>query len=105
MTQCAIEPSFEKLIVKRDDAKRVTEAGLELPSMAVEKLPTGVVIKVGPSPNDWPGLCEKFEVGQRVLFDKYGVDEIKVGGETFLIVSARSVKAIVNTNAEVTRGE
>jgi len=105
VSDCPIKPSFERLSVKRDDPKRVTEAGLEIPVGAQDKLPTGVILAVGDSPNDWPGLCEKFSVGERILFGKYGAEEIKVGGETYLIVSARDVKAILETKAEVTRDE
>lgn len=102
MSDCPLKPMFERLVVKRDEAKAVTAAGLELPEDAREVPNTGIVMAVGPSPADWPGLTESFAVGQRVLFGKYGADEVKVEGVAYLLVCARDVRAILETAAEVT---
>ena len=101
MSDCPLVPMYERLVVRRDEAKSVTAAGLELPEDAREIPNTGIVLAVGPSPADWPGLTDAFQVGQRVLFSKYGADEVKVSGVAYLLVSARDIKAIVDTAAEV----
>lgn len=101
MSDCPLVPMFERLIVKRDEAKSVTEAGLTLPEESREVPCTGVVLAVGPAPADWPALMDPFQPGQRVLFGKYAGDEVRVNNVPYLIVSARDIKTIVTTGAEV----
>lgn len=101
MSDIPLIPSFERLVVKRDDPETVTASGVVLPDDARELPNTGIVLAKGDSPADWPGLMDKFQVGQRVLFSKYGADEVKVDGVAYLLVSARDVKAVLTTKGVV----
>jgi chaperonin GroES len=36
------------------------------------------------------------KAGDRVLFSKYGYDEVKIGGTEYLIVSESNILAVIN---------
>jgi chaperonin GroES len=67
------------------------------PDTAKEKPQEGEVLAVGPGRIDDKGNRVPLDVnvGDRVIYSKYGGTEIKHGGEEFLILSARDVLAIV----------
>jgi chaperonin GroES len=91
------------MVLKRDTAATHTKAGLELPNGATEAPMTGVILAIGPDSPDYPGAGDLFSVGDRVLFDRYGGEDIKIAGESYVLVSARSIKAVLNTTEEVVR--
>ena len=93
----SIKPLEDRIVVKPLDAEQTTASGLVIPDTAKEKPQEGEVLAVGPGRIDDKGnrVPLDVQVGDRVIYSKYGGTEIKHGGEEYLILSARDVLAIV----------
>ncbi|HPV91282.1 MAG TPA: co-chaperone GroES [Ornithinibacter sp.] len=93
----SIKPLEDRIVIKSLEAEQTTASGLVIPDTAKEKPQEGEVLAVGPGRIDDKGNRVPLDVnvGDRVIYSKYGGTEIKHGGEEFLILSARDVLAIV----------
>jgi chaperonin GroES len=93
----SIKPLEDRIVIKSLEAEQTTASGLVIPDTAKEKPQEGEVLAVGPGRIDDNGnrVPLDVQVGDRVIFSKYGGTEIKHGGEEFLILSARDVLAVV----------
>jgi chaperonin GroES len=93
----AIKPLEDRILVQPLDAEQTTQSGLVIPDTAKEKPQEGKVLAVGPGRFDDDGdrIPMDVNVGDVVVYSKYGGTEIKYGGEEYLILSARDVLAIV----------
>jgi len=93
----SIKPLEDRIVIKSLEAEQTTASGFVIPDTAKEKPQEGEVLAVGPGRIDDKGNRVPLDVnvGDRVIYSKYGGTEIKHGGEEFLILSARDVLAIV----------
>ena len=93
----SIKPLEDRIVIKSLEAEQTTASGLVIPDTAKEKPQEREVLAVGPGRIDDKGNRVPLDVnvGDRVIYSKYGGTEIKHGGEEFLILSARDVLAIV----------
>ena len=92
-----LQPLGDRLIVEVLEEEETTVSGIVLPDTAKEKPQEGEVIAVGPGRfEDGNRVPLDVKVGDTVIYSKYGGTEVKVGGEDYLILSARDVLAIVN---------
>ena len=93
----SIKPLEDRIVIKSLEAEQTTASGLVIPDTAKEKPQEGEVVAVGPGRIDDKGNRVPLDVnvGDRVIYSKYGGTEIKHGGQEFLILSARDVLAIV----------
>ena len=73
-------------------------SGIVIPDTAKEKPQEGKVLAVGPGRIDDNGnrIPLDVQVGDVVIYSKYGGTEVKYNGEEYLILSARDVLAVVN---------
>ena len=92
-----IKPLHDKVLVKRVDEETKTAGGIIIPDKEKEKPSEGVVEAVGNCFRTEEGkiLPMSVKVGDRVLFAKWGGTEIKVGGESRLIIKESDILAIV----------
>ena len=93
-----IKPLEDRLVIKAVEAEQTTASGLVIPDTAKEKPQEGEVVAVGPGRVDDNGnrVPLDVDVGDKVIFSKYGGTEVKYGGEDLLILSARDVLAVVS---------
>ncbi|HTL42246.1 MAG TPA: co-chaperone GroES [Pseudolysinimonas sp.] len=93
----SIKPLEDRIVIKQLDAEEVTASGLVIPDTAKEKPQEGEVIAVGPGRVDDNGnrIPLDVNVGDTVIYSKYGGTEVKYGGEDLLVLSARDVLAVV----------
>jgi chaperonin GroES len=93
----SIKPLEDRIVIKSLEAEQTTASGLVIPDTAKEKPQEGEVLAVGPGRIDDKGNRVPLDVnvGDVVIYSKYGGTEIKHGGEEYLILSARDVLAIV----------
>ena len=93
-----IKPLEDRLVIKAVEAEQTTASGVVIPDTAKEKPQEGEVIAVGPGRVDDNGNRVPLDVnvGDKVIFSKYGGTEVKYGGEDLLILSARDVLAVVS---------
>ena len=93
----SIKPLEDRIVIKSLEAEQTTASGLVIPDTAKEKP------QEGRGPRGRPGRIDDkgnrvpldVQVGDRVIYSKYGGTEIKHGGEEYLILSARDVLAVV----------
>ena len=92
-----IKPLHDKVLVKRVDEETKTAGGIIIPDTAKEKPSEGTVEAVGNGFRTEEGkiLPMSVKVGDRVLFAKWGGTEIKLGGETRLIIKESDILAVV----------
>ena len=92
-----VKPMDDRVIVTRmDDSVEKSAGGIIIPDTAKEKPQMGKVIAVGTdAPEGRTPLQDLVKEGDTVVFAKYGATEVKVEGETFLILGRSDILAIV----------
>src|SRR5215217_765917 len=92
-----IKPLEDKILVQANEAETTTASGLVIPDTAKEKPQEGTVVAVGPGRIDDKGNRVPLDVnvGDVVIYSKYGGTEVKYGGEEYLVLSARDLLAVV----------
>ena len=94
-----LQPLGDRIIVEILDDEETTVSGIVLPDTAKEKPQRGKVLAVGPGARDEDGEYIKLdvEVGDEIIFSKYGGTEIKVGADDVLILRESDILAKVVT--------
>ena len=86
------------MIVKAISDEQATKAGIILPDTIDKERPEkGEIIAVGPGKTLDNGKLAPMSVvvGNKVIFKKYAPDEVKLEGETYLIIAESDVLAII----------
>lgn len=91
-----IKPLMGYIIVEPDKGETATASGIYLPETAQEKPAQGVVVSVG-DPMFFEGreIIPPVKIGDRVVYKKWGGDEIKVRGTEYKIVKFEDLMAII----------
>lgn len=91
-----LKPLADRVILKAVEAEETTKSGLILTGTAKEKPQVAEVLAVG------PGIAEgenkvvmEVQVGDKVIMNKFGGTEIKLEGETYIVVRQADILAIV----------
>lgn len=96
MSKKKIQPLFDNVLIKPLEAETKLPSGLVLPDSAKEKPQIGEVMAVGPGANDHGTKVPMMvSVGQKVMYKKWGGNEIKVEGAEWMIVEQKDILAIV----------
>jgi chaperonin GroES len=93
-----IVPLGENVVIRRLSAEEKTAGGIVLPDSAQEKPQQGRVLSVGDGRllsygHRAPPLVTE---GDRVLFSRYGGNEVTVNGEDLLILSEDEILAVLS---------
>lgn len=96
-TATKIRPLGDRVVVKVVKEEK-TAGGLVLPDTAQEKPQTGEVVAVGPGKVQDNGqrLPMDVSVGEKVLFAKYSGTEVKLEGETYLLLAEKDILGVVS---------
>ncbi len=94
----SLKPLGDKVVVKPIEAEEKTASGLYLPDTAKKKPTEGEVIAIGNGRILDNGARNNLnvKVGDRVLFSKYGGNEVNVEGTDYTILDEDQIYAIVN---------
>ena len=94
----SIKPLEDRIVIKQVEAEQTTASGLVIPDSAKEKPQEGEVIAVGAGRFDDKGqrVPMDVQVGDKVVFSKYGGTELKYGDDEFLVLGARDILAVIN---------
>lgn len=93
-----IKPLGDRVLVKPIKEEEVTKSGIVLPdTVDKEKKMEGEVIAVGQGKILDNGERAKMEVkvGDKVIFEKWGGEEVKVGKEEYKILEQGKILAII----------
>lgn len=92
-----IRPLHDRVIVKREEEERKSPGGIVIPDTAAEKPIRGKVIAVGKGKVLEDGKVRPLDVkvGDRILFGKYGGNEVKVDGDELLVLREEDIMAVI----------
>tara|TARA_R110002049_G_scaffold288423_1_gene470948 strand:- start:135451 stop:135777 length:327 start_codon:yes stop_codon:yes gene_type:complete len=96
-TTLKLKPLADRIVCQRDDADETTSGGIVLPDSAKEKVNRARVISVGPGKLDDSGKRHAPDVspGDHILLGKYDGDEFELGDQTYTIVRASDILAVI----------
>lgn len=97
MVTTKVQPLFDNVLIKPLEGEEKTASGIVLPDSVKEKPQVGQIVAVGPGGTDDKGNPIKMQVkvGQKVMYKKWGGNEVKVKGEEWMIVEQKDILAIV----------
>ncbi|MBW5290365.1 MAG: Heat shock protein 60 family co-chaperone GroES [Candidatus Ruthia sp. Asou_11_S2] len=92
-----IRPLHDRVIVRRTQEEKTTESGLIIPDSATEKPSKGEILAIGHGRINDNGdvIALDVKVGDQVLFGQYAGNEIKVDGETLLVMREDDIVAVI----------
>jgi len=92
-----IRPLQDRLVVSRIADQEKTKGGIIIPDTAKEKPIEGKVLAVGHGRilEDGTTRALDIKVGDRVLFTKYGGNEVTIDGEQLLILREDDILGVV----------
>ena len=95
-TKLQLKPLGDRLVVQADEKEEKTASGIFLPDTAQEKPLRGTVLAAGPGRVLDNGTVQTMEVktGDKILFGKYSGTEIKLDGESYLILKESEVLGV-----------
>jgi len=93
-----IRPLYDRIVVKRMEAKEQVRGGIVIPDNAKEKPQEAEVVAVGEGKYSDEGKRMKLDVkkGDRILLGKYSGTEIKLEDVEYTILREDEVLAIVD---------
>jgi len=93
-----VRPLGDKLLIKRAEPEKKTDAGIFLPESAKDKPREGKIIALGDGNlNHDTGQYMPFSVkkGDRVLFNSFGGTEVKIDNDEYLIMTESDILGII----------
>ncbi len=86
-----IKPMDDRVLVSFVEEETKTASGIIIPDTAKEKPTMGEVVAVGTDED----LQEHIKVGDKVLFGKYGGEDISLDGTDYKIIQRSDILAVV----------
>ena len=92
-----LQPLDDRIVIRRLEAEQKTAGGIVLPDTAKEKPQRGKVLAVGPGKLLDSGKRGELsvQVGDEVIYGKYGGTDIEVGGDEVKILRESDILAKV----------
>jgi chaperonin GroES len=83
-----LRPLYDRILVRKATVDEVSKGGIFIPEEATERPREGTVLRVGKGKRDVNGVLWELDVkeGDRVLYGQYAGTEIKIDGETLLMM-------------------
>lgn len=93
-----LKPTAGYVIIEPLEAETKTSAGIYLPDTAGEKPQKGKVLAVGAAEVTEKGtkITSPCKIGDKVIYKKWGGNEVKIGNIEYLFVKFEDVLAIEN---------
>ena len=92
-----IRPLQDRILVERLEEMSTTKGGIIIPDTAKEKPAEGTIVAVGKGKldNDGKIIPMELQVGDRVLFSKYGGTDVKLDGKDYMIMGQDDILCVV----------
>ncbi len=97
MAAVNVRPLGDRVLVQPIEEQEVKKGGIIIPDTAKEKPQEGKVVALGTGKVNEEGKKVEFTVkkGDKVLISKYGGTEIKIDGDSFLIMREDDILGII----------
>ncbi len=102
MADVKIQPLSDRVVVRPltdEEAGTVSASGIIIPDSAKQEKPEqGVIVATGPGKWDEDGekrIPMEVKEGDRIVFSKYGFDEVKVDDQDYFLVSESNILAVL----------
>ncbi len=94
----SLKPLDDRVVVEAVESGDTTPGGIYLPDTAKEKPQEGIVVAVGPGKMLDKGERAQpaVEVGDKVLYGKYGGTEVEADGQEYLVMRENDILAKVH---------
>jgi chaperonin GroES len=95
----SIKPLFGNVLIKPLEAESKTSGGIYIPDTVKEKPQVGEIMAIGEGSWDEDGekrIPMDVSVGQKVMYKKWGGNEVKVENEEWTIVDQKDILAVVS---------
>lgn len=94
-------PLFDRVIIKPEIQSSTTKSGIVIPSTSQERPQIGVVLALGSGVDfDGNNIGMQVKIGDKVLFNKFSGNEIKVDDETLIVLRQIDLIAIMEEKHE-----
>lgn len=92
-----LKPLGDRVLIKPAPKEEKTQSGLYISSGAQEQPNQGEVVAVGEGRRNEEGnrVPMDVSVGDTVYYGKYGMNEIKLDGENYILLRAEDLLAVV----------
>lgn len=104
-----IRPLFDNVVIEPLESTQETVSGIVLPDNAKEKPQMGEVIAVGPGRQEESRVLSTdvgggmaisrtpmfVKIGQKVMYKKWGGNEVKANGKEYIIVEQKDILAVL----------
>lgn len=96
-TEVKFRPLKDRVLIQRVEQEQRSAGGIIIPDTAKEKPVEGIVVAVGEGSRDNNGniIGMEVKVGDRVLFAKWGGNEVKVDGVEYTIMKESDILGII----------
>lgn len=92
-----IKPLANHLFIEMIEAESMTKSGIYIPESAESKSTTGKVIAIGEGKMNEKGerTPMSVKIGDTVLYKKYGLSEVEIEGEKYMVGSEDDILAVL----------
>ena len=92
-----VKPLADNILIEPIEKEEKTASGIVIPDTAKEKPQEGKVVAVGPGRFSESGQMIKpgVSVGDKVIYKKWGGNEVKIKGQEYLIVKEEDILAVL----------
>lgn len=94
-TKISFKPAGDRVLVKPESSEdEKTPSGIIIPDSARKEKPeSGVIVAVGEGKRNEKGdiLPMRYKVGQKVMFSKYGYDEVVINDEDYYVITEANI--------------
>ncbi len=92
-----IRPLGDRVLVKPLEVKEVKKGGIIIPDTVKEKPQEGEIIALGTGriTDEGKKIPMEVKIGEKILFKKYGGDEIKIGDVEHKILERDDILAVI----------
>jgi len=91
-----LKPLGDNILIEPMESEQKTPSGIVIPDTAKEKPQEGKVVAVGPGRlEDGKRVSVEVKTGDKVLYKKWGGNEVKTEGKELLLVKEEDILAVL----------
>ncbi len=95
----AVQPLGSRVLIRpftKEELMKKNSFGIILPDSGKEKSEQGIVLAVGVGDyQDGKLVAPRVKVGAKVVFSKYGYEDVNVGGEELYLIKEENILAVL----------